>query len=104
MQTWTLTHQWQSTDEVVVLPERRRETRSEPFDEGTHLWLDDSRRILVRVIDESPGGIGVVVPDTSFAIGPRLCVDFEGTRRFASVAYLSRHTDGDYRLGLEWIK
>lgn len=90
--------------ETALLNDRRRNERTAPLKEGTHLWLDGNRRMRVEVIDESDAGIGILIPDMSFAIGPRVELDFDQQRRTASVAYLNRQEDGNYRLGLEWAR
>ena len=88
---------------TALLDDRRRSERTAPMRDGTHLWLSGNRRMRVEVIDESDSGIGVIIPDMSFAIGPRIEVDYCEQRRMASVAYLNQMDDGRYRLGLEWV-
>ena len=70
--------------------------------EGTHIWLTGSRRVSVELVDESPSGIGIVIPNASFDLGPHIDVEYQGERRTAIVAYLKKNEDGQYRLGLEW--
>ena len=67
------------------------------------LWIDEDRRIQVEVVDESPNGIGVVIPaDVSFEFGPQVFIDYRLERRSASIAHLTRCDNGSYRLGLKW--
>ena len=101
MSTWT-DSQFEN-ESTSLLDDRRRDERTPPIQEGTHIWLQGNRRVRVEVIDESSNGIGVIIPDMSFTIGPRIEVDYDGQCRTASVAYLNQKEDGRYRLGLEWI-
>ena len=87
----------------LLLEDRRRRERMPALEEGTHIWLTGSRRVPVELIDESAGGIGIVIPEASFNLGPLVDVDYQGERRTASVAYLKTNKDGGYRLGLEWV-
>ena len=86
----------------MLLEDRRRRERTPALQEGTHIWLTGSRRVSVELIDESPSGIGVVIPDAPFDLGPHVDVEYQGERRAAIVAYLKKNEDGQYRLGLEW--
>jgi len=101
MNPWNFETQQQ--DSSALLDDRRRSDRT-IAQEGTHIWLDDQRRICVELVDESSEGIGVLIPDMSFAFGPRIRVDYNGELRTATVAYLNRTDDGQYRLGLEWLE
>ena len=87
----------------MLLDDRRTRDRTPALEEGTHLWLTDSQRVAVELIDESAGGIGVVIPAASFNLGPHVDVEYQGKRRSAIVAYLKTNEDGGYRLGLEWV-
>ena len=88
---------------ITQLDDRRRRDRTPPLQEGTHIWLKGNRRVRVELIDESPDGIGVVIPDMSFNLGPRIEIEYEGELRTATVAYLNKNSNGQYRLGLEWL-
>lgn len=103
MNPWTEEAQYQNQS-TTSLDDRRSVERTAPVAEGIHIWLDEGRRIRVEIIDESPRGIGVIIPDMSFTFGPRIDVDYCGERRKAVVAHLSREGDRQYRLGLEWIQ
>lgn len=103
MNTWTSEPQLQ-TAFTTLANDRRRSARTAPLQDGTHIWLNGNQSLCVEVIDESPAGIGIVIPDSTFSIGPRIEIDYGGERRTAVVAYLDRRDDGQYRLGLEWIK
>lgn len=95
--------QFQNQDEAfTVLDDRRSRERTPPLQEGTHIWLKGNSRVRVEVIDESLGGIGVIIPDMSFDLGPHIDIEYQGKRRTAIVAYLNKQEDGRYRLGLEW--
>ena len=87
----------------ALLDDKRRRERTPALQEGTHVWLTDSRRVSVEVIDESPVGLGVYIPDVPFNLGPQIEVEYQGERRPAVVAYLKRVSDGRHRLGLEWV-
>ena len=87
----------------VLLDDRRRRERTPPLQEGTHIWVTGNRRISVEVIDQSAGGLGVIIPDVSFNLGPFVDIEYDGERRPATVAYLSKTDNGQYRLGLEWV-
>lgn len=102
MNPWN--HEAQQQDRSSLLEDRRSNERTAPVQEGTHIWLDDQRRICVELVDESCAGIGVLMPDMSFTFGPRIRVDFNGELRTATVAHLNRTDDGQYRLGLEWVQ
>lgn len=98
---------WETTEEIgseqaTLQLDRRKSVRTAPIADGTFVWLEDDRKVPVTVTDESANGIGVSVPDISFELGPRLQVDYNGKRRTASIAHLTRSMDGSYRLGLEW--
>lgn len=88
----------------ALLVERRDSERTAPCQVGTHIWLQGNRRVEAEVIDESPSGIGVVIPNMSFTFGPIIELDYDGQRRTARVAYLEKADDGKYRLGLEWVQ
>lgn len=94
--------QFQSQTPALVDDRRRRE-RTPPLQEGTHIWLKGNQRVRVEVIDESARGIGVLIPATSFNLGPHIDVEYDGERRTAIVAYLNKADNGQYRLGLEWL-
>ena len=88
-----------------LLIDRRSSPRVQPSEEGTHLWLENDVRVAVEVVDVSEDGIGIMLPDMSFAVGPTLTVDYEGERREATVAWLQRAGVGDaFRMGLEWCR
>jgi len=87
----------------MLLDDRRSRERTPALKEGTHLWLTDSQRVAVELIDESAGGIGIIIPAASFNLGPQVDVEYQGERRAAIVAYLKPNEDGGYRLGLEWV-
>ena len=89
-------------DASMLLEDRRRRERTPALQEGTHIWLTGSRRVSVELVDESPSGIGIVIPNASFDLGPHIDVEYQGERRTAIVAYLKKNEDGQYRLGLEW--
>lgn len=90
-------------EELAVLDDRRRESRKPPIAEGTYLWLDETRRLSVELLDVSPAGIGIRIPgDLVFEFGPRIYVDYESSRRSATIAHLTRLDGGDFLLGLEW--
>jgi hypothetical protein len=86
-----------------LIADRRLRERTPALQEGTHIWLTGTKRVAVEVVDESAGGIGIVIPDASFNLGPRVDVEYQGRRRPAIVAYLKKNDDGQYRLGLEWV-
>ena len=90
-------------DFPVALAERRSHERSAPLDEQTRLWVE-GRAHVVDVIDLSPTGIGLLLPNIPFTIGPYVQVDHEQKQRTGVVAYLNRRDDGNYRLGVEWIE
>lgn len=94
--------QYQS-ESAALVDDRRRRERTPPLQEGTHVWLKGNQRVRVEVVDESPGGIGVIIPATSFNLGPHIDVEYAGERRTAIVAYLNKTDQGQYRLGLEWL-
>lgn len=90
-------------DEDVRTVDRRRTVRSAPVVDGTALWIEEDSQIQVEVIDESPGGLGVVVPaDTSFEFKSVVYIDYQQERRSAKIAHLTRRDDGSFRLGLTW--
>ena len=94
---------WQEETEKqgTLLIERRAYERTSP-PEGTYIWLDVNAREAVEVLDQSPDGIGVRLPeDTSFAFKGDVHIDYEGTRRIATVVHLTQIEDG-FRLGLQW--
>lgn len=86
----------------MLFQDRRRCDRTPARQQGTHVWLTRHHRVPVELIDESSTGIGVVIPDASFNLGPHINVDHQGKRRTAVVAYLNKNADGRYHLGLEW--
>jgi hypothetical protein len=89
---------------LAILEDRRRLSRNAPIAEGIYLWLDESRRLPVELLDTSPNGIGLKIPgDLAFEFGPKIYVDYEMTRRAAVVAHLTLLESGDHRLGLEWL-
>lgn len=91
------------TDNELMTCDRRRSVRTAPVIDGTGLWIEEDRRIQVEVVDESPNGIGVVIPaDVSFEFGPKIFIDYDLERRSASIAHLTQLEDGSYRLGLTW--
>lgn len=90
-------------DFPLALSERRSHERTSPMDEQTRLWVE-GRAYAVDVIDVSPTGIGLSLPNMPFSIGPRVEVDHDHQRRTGVVAYLNRCEAGNYRLGIEWIK
>lgn len=90
-------------DTPLSLCERRDQTRKAPTTDKTCLWVK-GHAVPAEVIDVSDAGIGMVIPDRPFAIGPRVEVDYDGQRRTGVVAYLNRRNDGEYRLGIEWIQ
>jgi hypothetical protein len=87
----------------MQLQDRRRRERTPPQQQGTHIWVKGNRRVCVEVVDESEDGIGLIIPDMSFNLGPHIDVEYGGRRRTAVVAYLNKQDDGRYRLGLEWL-
>lgn len=88
---------------LSLVADRRLRERTPALQEGTHIWLTGTKRVAVEVVDESADGIGIVIPDASFNLGPRIDVEYQGQRRAAIVAYLKQIEDGRYRLGLEWV-
>ena len=86
----------------TLVDDRRHRERTPALQEGTHIWLNERQRVPVELIDESAGGIGIVIPDASFNLGPHVEVEYQGQRRSAIVVYLNKNEDGGYRLGLEW--
>lgn len=88
---------------LSLIADRRIRERTPALQDGTHVWLTGSKRVAVEVVDESAGGIGIVIPDASFNLGPRVDVEYQGQRRPAIVVYLKKNEDGQYRLGLEWV-
>ena len=100
---WTPDLQSVADQQGALLVERRTFERN-ATPEGTYIWLDINARECVEVLDESPDGIGVRLPeDTSFVFRGEVHVDFEGTRRMATVVHLTEIEAG-YRLGLQWKK
>ena len=86
----------------MLLEDRRRRERMTALQEGTHIWLTDTQRVPAELVDESATGIGIVIPEASFTLGPLVDVDYQGERRTAIVAHLKKNEHGGYRLGLEW--
>ena len=73
--------EWQPEEADTLLVERRRHGRAVPID-GTHVWVTGDIRVCVDVLDESESGIGILLPpDTSFAFGPEVHVDYLGAHR-----------------------
>ena len=87
----------------IVQNDRRRNVRTAPVGDTTALWVEADHRIPVEVVDESPEGLGVIIPpNSSFEIGPVVYLDYQGVRRTGRVAHLTSRDDNSFRLGLAW--
>lgn len=88
--------------ENSVVDDRRKDERRPPELDPTYLWISMDKRIRARLVDESEGGIGLLVP-IAFEVGFRVRVDHRLGRRMAKVAHVSEVENGCYRLGLHWL-
>lgn len=90
-------------DDLVDAVERRGSERRPPIVEPTFVWVSLDRRIQGRLVDESDGGIGVLVPESApFQVGFQVRVELAGEKRLAAIVYVNELEPGECRLGLEW--
>ena len=103
MTSWNATNELSEVTGFAVAYDRRRNPRTSPVGHGTALWIENDNHIPVQIVDESEHGVGVVIPtETSFEIGPVVFLDYQGKRRAAFVAHLTRRDNHSFRLGLAW--
>jgi hypothetical protein len=58
----------------------------------------------VRVVDQSPGGLRVLLEGEDHpSIGSTVAVDYEGTARPASVRWVLAKRERGWRIGLQWL-
>lgn len=82
--------------------DRRIDDRRPPDVQPTYVWVSIDQRFQAEVVDESDGGIGVILPVSDpFVIGFQVRVEFAGGRRTARIVYLEELDEG-CRMGLAW--
>lgn len=87
--------------------ERRSVERHPPADSPTFVWISLDQRIRARVTDESSSGIGMIVPEqhlSLFEAGFEVRIQREESRRTAIIAFKTDPQDGEFRVGLKWVR
>ncbi len=65
---------------------------------------DDNLTVMCQVLDESVGGVGLVVDDAAiFEIGQEVELIYAALPMIATVRSCVEWADGKYRVGLQWI-
>jgi hypothetical protein len=84
------------------LLERRTHSRR-PSDLGDLIVTTSTGQQVARAVDESDGGIGLLMPNVNdLRRGDLLQVTYGGTTRWGSFRWYQRHSDGRYRAGIQW--
>ncbi len=84
------------------LVERRTHTRR-PSDLGDLIVKTRTGQQVARAVDESDGGIGLLMPNVNdLRRGDLLELTYGGTTRWGSFRWYQRHSDGRYRVGIQW--
>lgn len=91
----------EASNDTALMIDRRAQVRSAPTSDIPSVWVDGDRRVPVEILDESEGGIAVLLPDVPFEFGPYVFMDINDTRRKATIVYLSEVAEG-FRVGLQW--
>ena len=88
----------------IGIDDRRSSQRMPPVVEGMIIWLRLGRHIRATVLDQSNGGLGVLVaPETNVAPGSKVEVELGQGTRMAEVANVRDREDGLLRVGLAWV-
>ena len=91
-------------EEELALSDRRQSERRPPVIEPTFVWISFDDRIQTRMLDQSEGGLSVVVSKKAcrFEEGFQVRVEIADECRMANIVYVGDFDETRVRVGLAW--